>query len=52
MATPFVAGVAALITSKHAMELNSDASLNNNEDRKNRLLRMAAHPGYHRNDSA
>jgi subtilisin len=47
MATPFVAGVSALIKSKHMTTANSQTPLENNEDLKNHLLRMASHPGYH-----
>ena len=51
MATPFVAGLAALIGSKHKNEPNNNTPLENNEDLKNHLLWMAAHPGYHDNET-
>ena len=51
MATPFVAGLSALILAKHrqAEEANT-TPVNNTEDLKNHLLWMAAHPGYHSNE--
>ncbi|MDD1783166.1 S8 family peptidase [Enterovibrio sp. ZSDZ35] len=51
MATPFVSGLAALIASKHKTSTANDTPLQNNEDMKNHLLRMATHPGYHDNQS-
>lgn len=51
MATPFVAGLAALIVAKHGSSSSNNTPLNNNEDLKNHLLRMATHPGYHDNQS-
>lgn len=51
MATPFVVGLAALIISKHKKDASSETQLENNEDLKNHLLRMAAHPGYHDNET-
>jgi subtilisin family serine protease len=51
MATPFIAGMAALIVSKHNKEPNNKTPLENNEDLRNHLLRMAAHPGYHDNET-
>ncbi len=51
MATPFVAGLAALIASKHNGSDLNNSPLENNEDMKNHLLRMAAHPGYHNNQT-
>lgn len=51
MATPFVAGLAALIISKHNESTSNETPLDNNEDLKNHLLRMAAHPGFHDNRS-
>jgi len=51
MATPFVAGLAALITAKHNSSSSSETPLDNSEDLKNHLLRMATHPGYHDNQS-
>lgn len=49
MATPFVAGLAALITSKHMNSASNGTPLRNNEDMKNHLLWMATHPGHHDN---
>ncbi len=50
MAAPFVAGLAALIVSKHKDNKQANGStLTNNEDLKDHLLRMAAHPGHHDN---
>jgi len=51
MATPFVAGLAALIASKHKATASSNTPLDNCEDMKNHLLVMATHPGYHDNQS-
>ena len=51
MATPFVAGLAALITAKHKSSGLNETPLENNEDLKNHLLRMATHPGYHDNQT-
>ncbi len=51
MATPFVAGLAALIVAKHNRSNSNETPLDNNEDLKNHLLRMATHPGYHDNQS-
>jgi len=51
MATPFIAGLAALIVAKHTKERHNDTPLENNEDLKNHLLWMAAHPGYHDNET-
>ncbi len=51
MAAPFVAGLSALIVSKHMSGPNSNTPLENNEDLKNHLLWMAAHPGYHENET-
>lgn len=51
MATPFVAGLAALIAAKHHASDSNNTPLLNNEDMKNHLLSMAAHPGYHDNQS-
>lgn len=51
MAAPFVAGLAALIVSRHKSNAKGNGTaLTNNEDLKDHLLRMAAHPGHH--DSA
>ncbi len=51
MATPFVAGLAALISAKHATSAINDTPLENNEDMRNHLLWMATHPGFHDNQS-
>lgn len=51
MATPFVAGLAALILSKHLSAEVNDTPLENNEDMKEHLLWMATHPGHHDNAS-
>lgn len=51
MATPFVAGLAALIASKHMNTAQNNTPLDNTEDLKNHLLWMAAHPGYHDNET-
>ncbi len=47
MATPFVAGLAALVIGKHIHQGQGDSPLRNNEDLKNHLMSIAAHPGYH-----
>ena len=49
MATPFVAGVSALITSKHINTPANETPLDNNADLLSHLMRMATHPGYHDN---
>jgi subtilisin family serine protease len=51
MATPFVAGLAALIVAKHNSSSSNGTPIANNEDMKNHLLRMATHPGHHDNQS-
>ena len=51
MATPFVAGLTALIASKHKNNASNNTPVDNNEDMKNHLLRMATHPGYDNNQS-
>lgn len=51
MATPFVAGLSALILSKHKTTNHNDTPLVNTEDMKNHLLYMATHPGYHDNQT-
>ena len=51
MATPFVAGLAALIAARHKTSQESDNQLANGEDMKVHLLKMATHPGYHDNRS-
>lgn len=50
MATPFVAGLAALVLAKHRMAGHHTSPIENCEDMRRHLLRMAAHPGHH--DSA
>ncbi len=50
MATPFVAGLAALVLAKHRIPGRHASPIRNCEDMRQHLLRMAAHPGYH--DSA
>ena len=51
MAAPFIAGLAALIVSKHIKTAENETPLNNNENLKSHLLWMAAHPGYHDNET-
>ncbi len=51
MATPFVAGLAALIVSKHLNTANNNTPIGNNEDLRNHILWMATHPGYHDNET-
>lgn len=51
MAAPFVAGLSALIVSKHESTEENGTPLENTEDLKNHLLWMAAHPGYHDNEA-
>lgn len=50
MATPFVAGLAALILAKHRLPGPHSSPIRTCEDMRHHLLRMAAHPGHH--DSA
>ena len=50
MAAPFVAGLAALVLAKHRQAGHHTSPINNCEDMRRHLLRMAAHPGHH--DSA
>lgn len=50
MATPFVAGLAALVLAKHRMAGHHTSPIENCEDMRRHLLRMSAHPGHH--DSA
>jgi subtilisin family serine protease len=50
MATPFVAGLAALVLAKHRKAGHHTSPIENCEDMRQHLLRMAAHPGHH--DSA
>lgn len=47
MATPFVAGLAALILAKHRQPGEHATPVRNNEELKQHLLAMTAHPGYH-----
>ncbi len=47
MATPFVAGVAALVLAKHLGPGFHRTPIANCDDMREHLLRMAAHPGYH-----
>jgi subtilisin family serine protease len=51
MATPFAAGLSALITAKHKKVANNNTPLENNEDLKEHLMWMSTHPGYHDNSS-
>lgn len=46
-ATPFVAGVAALVLAKHLRPGFHHTPIANCDDRREHLLRMAAHPGCH-----
>ena len=50
MATPFVAGLSALILSKHRSQ-GGQTPVDNIEDMRDHLMRMAAHPGYHHNQT-
>ncbi len=47
MATPFVAGLAALILAKHRKPGYHRTPVRNNEEMRAHLLRLAAHPGHH-----
>ncbi len=47
MATPFVAGLSALIIAAHLGGGPTETPIHNNEDLKEHLLRMATHPGSH-----
>jgi len=49
MATPYVAGLAALIISKHK-QAGGDTPVDNNEDLREHLMRMASHPGFFTSD--
>lgn len=51
MAASWVAGLAALIKSKHNNTRNNETPLDNNEDLREHLLRMASHPGSHDNET-
>ena len=48
MATPFVAGLAALILSKHRTDPGA-TPIETNEDVRDHLMFMATHPGHHDN---
>lgn len=48
MASPFAAGVCALILAKHKVA-TSHTEIHNCEDMREHLVRMATHPGYHDN---
>jgi subtilisin family serine protease len=47
MAAPFVAGLAALVLAKHRKPGRHATPILDNQDLKEHLLRMAAHPGWH-----
>ena len=47
MATPFVSGMAALVLAKHRSAARNRTPIHNNEDMREHLIRMAAHPGHH-----
>ena len=47
MAAPFVAGLAALVLAKHRAACRHTSPIDNCEDMRQHLLRMAAHPGHH-----
>ena len=49
MATPFVAGICALILAKHRRPGRHRTPIQNNEDMRQHLLAMTAHPGHHDN---
>ena len=51
MATPFVAGLSALVISKHIKAETSKTPINNNSDLRDHLLWMTTHPGYHDNQT-
>lgn len=46
MAAPFVSGLAALVVSKHRSQ-GGATPVDNCEDLREHLMRMATHPGYH-----
>jgi subtilisin family serine protease len=48
MATPFAAGMGALILSKHRSH-QGETSIETNEDLRDHLLYMSTHPGWHDN---
>lgn len=47
MAAPFVAGLAALVLAKHRKAGRHATPIQDNQDLREHLLRMAAHPGWH-----
>ncbi len=47
MATPFVAGLAALVLARHRAAGSHATPIRNCEDMREHLIRMAAHPGHH-----
>lgn len=49
MATPFVSGVCALILAKHRGRGTHNTPVDNNEDMRQHLVAMTAHPGHHDN---
>ena len=49
MATPFVAGICALILAKHRKGGRHRTPIENNEDMRQHILAMTAHPGHHDN---
>lgn len=49
MATPFVAGIAALCMSKHKSAATNHTPIENNFDLREHLMWMASHPGWHDN---
>lgn len=51
VATPFVAGISALILAKHMHSDSNNTPLINNDDLREHLLWMTTHPGYHDNQS-
>ncbi len=50
MATPIVAGIAALILAKHKANPTNHTPINHCEDMRQHILRMASQNGYHEND--
>ena len=51
MATPFVAGISALVLSKHLSTPSNETPIENSADMVEHLERMATHPGWHDNTS-
>jgi subtilisin family serine protease len=51
MAAPWVAGIAALLLSKHRKfarsNLKNETPIRNNEEMRQHILRMATHPGHY-----